>query len=83
MRVKAALCAPVADSSGTDHLMKVHLYQVAFEKCDDVYSFLKGGRKLKDGIRRDSMMCIGNKEMAKESCQVTYPLQSHLNDVDK
>lgn len=52
-------------------LLKVGLNFVSPEICNDTFSPMIGGRKLRVGITADSMLCVGNLDGGKDTCKVS------------
>ena len=57
-------------SKGSDDLMKVGLNNFDPAVCNDTFSPMIGGRKLRVGITSDSMLCVGDLEGGKDTCKV-------------
>jgi hypothetical protein len=52
-------------------LLKVGLNFISPEICNDTFSPMIGGRKLRAGITADSMLCVGDLGGGKDTCKVS------------
>jgi hypothetical protein len=61
----------VAGSKRSDPLLKVGLKFVSPDICNDTFGPMIGGRKLRVGITTDNMLCVGDLNGGKDTCQVS------------